>query len=78
MMGKKRYVSEEAALLAANVERNGQAARQSEPWDQPLPLDSLPPVPPFPTDNLPDWLKRFVVSLATATQTPPDLNSSTQ
>ena len=42
------------------------------PWFPPLPLD-MPKLPAFPTDVLPSILRDFVVALALATQTPPDL-----
>src|SRR5262245_57109329 len=55
----------------ASAESNG--AHQPEPWDDPLPLDSHLPVPPFPVDLLTPWLGQFVAAEAQATQTPPDL-----
>lgn len=51
-----------------------QAAQTSLPlnWEPPTAFQEFE-TPPFPTDALPDWLQDFVESLATATQTPPDL-----
>jgi hypothetical protein len=43
-------------------------------WEPPIPFDQFN-LPPFPTEVFPDWLRRFVESEATATQTPPDLSS---
>jgi hypothetical protein len=60
-------------------ERNGDTSpkqqAESSPWDDPLPLDTHPPVPSFPVADLPPWLARFVDAEATATQTPPDLSA---
>jgi hypothetical protein len=42
------------------------------PWGAPIPF-AHHDLPPFPTYTLPARLARFVVDLATATQTPPDL-----
>ncbi len=55
--------------------RREQAERNGETWDDPLPLDTHPTVPPFPIADLPPWLARFVDAEATATQTPPDLSA---
>jgi hypothetical protein len=46
--------------------------QSSAPWDIPIPFDELP-VPAFPTEVLPGWLRDFVEAEAIATQTPPDL-----
>jgi hypothetical protein len=53
-----------------------QESEQSQPqWDDPLPLDTHPPVPPFPVHLLTPWLAQFVTAEAQATQTPPDLTA---
>ncbi len=45
-----------------------------EPWEPPLPLGRAPdPLPPFPTEALPSWLRVYVEAVSTATQTPPDM-----
>jgi len=44
-------------------------------WGLPVPLRSVAErLPRFPTDILPDWLRRYVEALAVATQTPTDLS----
>lgn len=42
-------------------------------WDEPVPLKSRPPLPPFPVDALPPWLGNMVRGVAEETQTPADL-----
>lgn len=39
--------------------------------NQPIPLDQTPPLPPFPTEALPDPLRSMVVAVAEFTQTDP-------
>ncbi len=51
---------------------NGTPAEDDSSWEVPIPFTSAP-VPLFPTDALPDWLRMFVEAEALATQTPPDL-----
>jgi hypothetical protein len=48
------------------------SARPAPEWDQPVPFAQFD-LPPFPTEALPCWIRRFVEAEATATQTPPDL-----
>ncbi len=54
-----------------DLQLDGHAALH-EPWQPPVPLDG-PPLPPFPADALPAWLRDFVLAQARATQTPADL-----
>jgi replicative DNA helicase len=42
-------------------------------WAPPIPLGVGGPVPAFPVEVLPGWLRDYVSAVATATQTPPDL-----
>ena len=46
---------------------------QNEEWPEIIPLSAYT-VPVFPVECLPDWLQRYTVELATATQTPIDLS----
>ncbi len=45
---------------------------EEAPWEPPIPLAESPR-PPFPTDVLPGWVRRWVEAEARATQTPPAL-----
>ncbi|MCT2589203.1 DUF3987 domain-containing protein [Streptomyces sp. N2-109] len=47
-----------------------------ETWQEPIPLSSRPPLPPFPLHALPGWLADFTVALAEETQTPVDMAGS--
>jgi replicative DNA helicase len=40
------------------------AARARSPWEEPVPLISRPPVPSFPLDTLPNWLRSWAVETA--------------
>jgi replicative DNA helicase len=42
-------------------------------WSPPTPLGLSDEVPAFPVEALPSWLGEYVTTVATATQTPPDL-----
>jgi replicative DNA helicase len=42
-------------------------------WEPPIPLGMATDVPAFPVEVLPGWLAEYVATVATATQTPPDL-----
>ena len=42
-------------------------------WEPPVPFGVAGEVPAFPVEVLPSWLGEYVVAVATATQTPPDL-----
>ncbi|GAA4978105.1 hypothetical protein GCM10023205_52470 [Yinghuangia aomiensis] len=48
-------------------------ADDGDRWPDPLPVPGTRHVPRFPTDALPGWLGAYVVAVAEATQTPPDL-----
>jgi hypothetical protein len=48
-------------------------AKDEPELEEPLPLDQGPPVPPFPVEVLPDWVRDWVAAVARSTQTPPDL-----
>jgi hypothetical protein len=45
----------------------------ADDWEDPVPLDVFPEIPPFPVAELPDWLGGWVAATARATQTPSDL-----
>jgi len=51
--------------LASAVESRGSAG-----WEPLIPLRREAPLPTFPTEALPDWMRRFTEDVATATQTP--------
>jgi hypothetical protein len=87
-MSKRKTLTDEMRERDAATDRNGQNSSTSstagpkpappEPptaaeWDEPLPLDTGPAVPDFPTDLLPAWMREWVRAEAEATQTPPDL-----
>ncbi|WP_103502307.1 MULTISPECIES: YfjI family protein [unclassified Streptomyces] len=42
-------------------------------WPAPLPLGETKPLPTFPVETLPDWVRDQVAAVAEFTQTPPDL-----
>jgi hypothetical protein len=67
------------AYLAAEAEKNGRAKGKKpgpEPWEEPIPLGSVPDAPPLPVvDVFPDWLALFIKGLSEATQTPEDLTA---
>jgi hypothetical protein len=50
-----------------------EAAIAEVAWDPPVPLAGAAPLPPFPVEALPSWLRDYVHGLARATQTPVDL-----
>lgn len=63
-----------AQAIAAGLSGNGSAPGGGEPsWEEPIPLDRLGKLPPFPVEVLPGWAGTFVSALATSTATPPDL-----
>jgi hypothetical protein len=51
----------------------GSGPKGPEPWPDLILLSGPPATPPFPTDCLSPWLRRWVEETAEATQTPPDL-----
>jgi hypothetical protein len=51
-----------------------QADATPEPWDDVIPFDETPTLPPFPVAELPTWLGAWVAATAKATQTPSDLS----
>ena len=53
------------------AEANG-AGAVAHDWEDPIPLDSVP-LPEFPVDVFPDYLREMIEGTACATQTPPDL-----
>ncbi|MGI5349471.1 DUF3987 domain-containing protein [Streptomyces sp. CA-250714] len=44
-----------------------------EAWQEPVPLNARPALPPFPLHAFPGWLGDFCAALAEETQTPPDM-----
>lgn len=64
-------------LSNVNGHSNGKGSLEtesSEAWEEPIPFHEAIG-PGFPVDCLPDWLAEFVLALADATQTPPDLSA---
>ncbi len=47
-------------------------AKEGTAWELPVAFHHFD-LPPFPLESLPEWMRRFVKAVATATQTPPDL-----
>lgn len=79
-LGQQGYGEQRPERVAASPrhEANGHEAKKQEPcepepWEDPVPLTSLPNAPPFPVDILPHWLGDFVTEEARFTQTPPDV-----
>jgi hypothetical protein len=64
------------AVLAEVADKLGDtatAANGGRGWTPPIPFGVTADVPPFPVEVLPSWLGEYVATVATATQTPPDL-----
>src|SRR5829696_1805346 len=59
-----------AGELAENTIAAGVGERS---WEPPVPIGVAGELPGFPVEVLPGWLGEYVVAVATATQTPPDL-----
>ena len=57
----------------ANTEPSATSPPPPTDWAPPIPLDEGPERPSFPVQVLPAWLRAWVLGLAEAKQTPPDL-----
>lgn len=67
-----RHLGRPAALNFGDSENTGGEGAQD--WEPPVPFEEFT-LPSFPTDALPDWLRKYVDALAIETQTPPDLSA---
>lgn len=69
------YASADEQLLdaLAAVDLGVATGPKPVPWEEPLPLGWHVNAPAFPTDVLPPVIRRYVLALAEATQTPADL-----
>ena len=45
-------------------------------WQEPVPLNTRPTLPPFPLHTFPGWLREFAAGIAEETQTPVDMAGS--
>jgi hypothetical protein len=61
------------AEVAGKLADTTTAAHGDRGWNPPVPIGAAGEVPAFPVDILPGWVGEYVVAVATATQTPPDL-----
>jgi replicative DNA helicase len=61
------------AHLAGELADTTTAGVDGHGWTPPIPFGVVGNVPPFPVEVLPAWLGDYVVAVALATQTPPDL-----
>jgi hypothetical protein len=48
-------------------------APEPEPWEEPVPLGTRAPLPPFPVSTLPEYMANMAAAVATEVQVPPDL-----
>jgi replicative DNA helicase len=62
------------AHLAGELADTTTAGIDGRGWSPPIPVGAASAVPAFPTEVLPGWLGEYVATVATATQTPPDLS----
>jgi hypothetical protein len=62
-----------AHLAGELADTTATAANGSRSWEPPAPFGVAGAVPTFPVEVLPGWLGEYVIAVATATQTPPDL-----
>jgi hypothetical protein len=72
-IGRAEYQTNGQKTHQATSEDPEEEPQQPEPWDDPIPFDTRPDVPCFPTKILPPWMAEFTSALATASQTPTDL-----
>jgi hypothetical protein len=61
------------ADVAGKLADASTAAHSGQGWEPPISFGATGEVPPFPVEVLPGWLGDYVGTVATATQTPPDL-----
>ena len=61
------------AHLAGELADTRTAGPGERHWEPPMPFGIAGEVPAFPVEVLPGWLGEYVATVATATQTPPDL-----
>ncbi len=66
-------IAKSVARYPPHVAEEQSSEVASDAWDAPVPFDRTVDLPSFPVDALPEWLRRFVMEEATATQTPVDL-----
>ncbi len=72
-MRKKLSPDVQATIDSVRARDAAERNAKPEPWEDPIPLESHPPVPPFPVADLSPWMAAYVTAEAQATQTPPDL-----
>src|SRR6516162_59038 len=86
---KDRYAFEDMSVeeqnAVGNAYFNGEAEKKQrakgkkpepEPWEEPIPLGSVPDAPPLPLMEIwPQWMAEYIAAMAEATQTPPDLTA---
>jgi hypothetical protein len=58
---------------AEGAAESAESAESAPAWEPPAPLGPATEAAAFPVRALPGWLAAFVLAVATATQTPPDL-----
>ena len=89
MRKKDRYAFEDMSVeeqnAVGNAYLNGEAEKKQrakgkkpepEPWEEPIPLGSVPDAPPLPLMEIwPQWMAEYIAAMAEATQTPPDLTA---
>jgi hypothetical protein len=67
------------AYLDGEAEKKRRAKAEkaaAEPWEEPIPLGSIPDAPPLPVEDVfPDWMALWIKAEAEATQTPEDLTA---
>ena len=61
------------AEVAGKLADASTAAHSGQGWEPPISFGATGEVPRFPVEVLPSWLGDYVGTVATATQTPPDL-----
>jgi replicative DNA helicase len=61
------------AEVAGKLGDTATAAHGGQGWEAPIPFGAAGNLPVFPVEVLPSWLSEYVATVATATQTPPDL-----
>jgi len=50
--------------------------KRPDTWQEPIPLNTRPTLPPFPLHTFPGWLRDFAAGIAEETQTPVDMAGS--
>jgi replicative DNA helicase len=64
-----------AQWICERLLQMGEESPDDTEWTEPVPFDGEVPLPSFPVDALPYALRQFIVGLAEATQTPPELTA---